>query len=716
MEVRATAPPAPPAAHGEPQPWPALREELIIHPAPRSLFGAPTWTLEDPAGRRFFRLGWLEFEVFSRWHLADPARIMGDIAAHTTLRPKAEDIDGIVRFATANNLLEARTAQDTARLVEQRRRAKTSWFKTAMKSYLFFRIPLVRPDAFLTRTWAYVAWMFSRRFCVGLAASALLAVYLIIRQRMQFADSMAALGHWEGWAMVGLALLCSKIIHELGHGYAAKKMGLHVPSMGVALMCFAPVLWTDTTEAWRLRDKAQRLLIGLAGVLAEVTLATAASWAWLLLPPGEPRTAAFILASTTWVMTLMVNANPLMRYDAYYLLSDLWEVPSLQHRAFEVGRWHLRRTLFGLPDPLPEPLPPLWRLRFAAYAYACWVYRFFLFIGIAVLVYHLFFKLLGIVLFAIEIVFFIGLPIGKELRVWWQRRADIWRQARGKLTLGLAGAALCATLWPWSAVAIAPGLLLAEQQTGLHAPMPAIVQHALPGGTKVTAGEVIVTLTSPELAYESAVVEREIALLAARLEAISLNDRLREAFAVDWQNYQGLLHDQWLHQERAQRLLLRAPFDGKLVDVPVWCRAGQWVRPGERLGLLISATPIVAAYVAEMDLDRLRVGDVGVFAPFSPAAPHLAVEVLRIDTAATRELPYPELASRHGGPIGVIARMDKRLMPETAIYKVTCRVLAPEGSFSQSLTGMVSLHGEKRSVFATMLRNALGIVIRESGL
>ena len=706
-----------PAVNTSPKPlqWAPLREELKIRQAASGLFGAPMWTLEDPVAHRFFRLGWLEFEVFSRWDMADLEAIARSIAADTTLQPSADDVSKVLSFAIQHNLVQVQGTEGIARLCEQKTRAKVSWFKNAAKSYLFFRIPLVKPDVFLTKSYPLVAWLFTRRLVIVLAFAALLSLYFIIRQWAQFTDSLAALGDWAGWAMVGLALVFSKITHELGHGYAAKRMNLHVPAMGVALMCFSPVMWTDTTAAWRLQDKKDRLLIGIAGVTAEIILATAASWAWLLLPPGTLRTAAFILASSTWVMTLMVNANPLMRYDAYYLLSDFWEAASLQPRSFALARWFLRRVLFGLCDPPPEFLPSLWQMRFIIYAYICWIYRFFLFLGIAFLVYCLFFKLLGIVLALTEIVFFIGLPVYKELHVWWTRRADIWSASRGRFAICILVLLFLGAILPWSGTVVAHGLLIAERQTGIHAPQAAIVATAAANLRKVTAGEVVLALHSPELEKESTTIGLEVGLMEARLANMSLDVASRTDFTINWQEYQGLLQDQAIYAQRQDQLAIKAPFAGTLVDVSPWHGTEQWVTPKERIGVLISDARVVAVYVNERDLARLAVGDKGFFEPEGQWTARISLEVIAIDAAAVTELQYPELASSHGGPIGVLFRSDRRLVPENAVYKILCRAHEQDMPI-QSLVGVASLRGKPKSILAVVWQNFLGIIIRESGL
>ena len=139
----------------------------------------------------------------------------------------------------------------------------------------------------------------------------------------------------------------------------------------------------------------------------------------MFLPDGPLRTGVFVLATTSLIMGLLLNLNPFMRFDGYHILSDAVGVPNLQTRAMAVGRWLLREILFGVGAPCPEPGPRSAVLAFAFYAWAIWIYRLVLFLGIALLVYHFAFKALGIVLFLIEIVWFILCPSSRNGRRWW---------------------------------------------------------------------------------------------------------------------------------------------------------------------------------------------------------------------------------------------------------------------------------------------------------
>ena len=154
-------------------------------------------------------------------------------------------------------------------------------------------------------------------------------------------------------------------------------------------------MYTDTTDAWRLRNHKERLLINFAGILTELHLALIATFIWGILPEGGMKSVMFFIATTSWISSLLINVSPFMRFDGYYVFADWLKAENLQPRSFALARWQVRDTLFGLNHSPPEELNPSRRWLFIIYAWSTWIYRFFLFIGIALLVYHFAFKFLN---------------------------------------------------------------------------------------------------------------------------------------------------------------------------------------------------------------------------------------------------------------------------------------------------------------------------------
>ncbi len=714
---------------------PALREELLLHRAPPSHDGAPAWTLEDPGRGRFFQIGWDEAEMLARWDLGDPVRIARDIGAATTLRLAADDIGRFAGFLEASSLTRASGAGARQRyLREAKAGGHGHWGSAAIRHYLFFRLPLLRPDAFLQATLPLLRRTVLTRRCARLTiAAGALGLLLATRQWDRFVHGFLYFFTLEGAALAALTVGLTKIVHELGHAYAAKWHGCRVSTMGVAFMVLWPVLYTDASGAWRLGSRRQRMAIGGAGMLAELALSAWATLAWSFLPDGMLRSAAFILATTTWLLTLAVNLNPLMRFDGYFLLADALNVPNLQQRAFALGRWKLREWLFGLGDARPEVFAP-WRERtLLAYAFCVWIYRFFLFLGIAVLVYHMAFKLLGIILFIIEIVTFVLKPIYNELQAW---RARLLKDPAARATprARLSGMVLIALLLlaavPWRTRVQAPALLRASQQWQLVAPGGAqITALAIAPGQQVRAGQPLLTLEAPELEQELAALAQRIRVLEWQLSFQSMERSSMAGAPVARRELDAAQQRHSLLSRQRRQLTMTAPFNATVADLAAPLAKGEWVAAGEWLGTLAApGQALVEAYVSEQDLRRLRHGSSARFLAEDVSLPARALTVVEIAPAASRRLAAgAELASPNGGAIAATAspahdgeqgQGHRAWVPEQAVYRVLLKPRAgdePALARLQVLRGSVTIDGEAESLLLRAWRQVAAVAIRESG-
>lgn len=696
--------------------YPPLRDELVLERGPTLRGGAPSWTLYDPVINRFYRIGWLEFEILCRWHLRAPAEIAGRIARETTLPATEADVEQFARFLMGANLLRAVGAEGTSRLMARKAAAKLGWFTWLLHHYLFIRIPLVRPDRALTAVLPWLGWVYSKTFLAVTVLAGVLGLYLALRQWDVFSSSLPWFFSLEGAALAGAALLASKLLHELGHGLTAKKFGCRVPSMGVALLVMAPVLYTDTSAAWRLRERGKRLAIGSAGVAAECALAAYALLMWSFLPEGLLRSVVFVWATTTWVLTLLINMSPFMRFDGYYLFSDLIDVPNLQDRSFALTRHRIREILFGLGEPPPEAWSwPMQRL-LVAYAIATWVYRFVLFLGIAVLVYHMFFKVLGILLFAVEMWWFIARPIVRELMEWAKRRRGKPLNARTLVTFTVAGVIVAALLFPWRTAIHAPAIIAAETRVQMFAQVPGrVVEVRVKPGDRVTAGQVLMSFASPDIAYKRTQAQRKVESLTAQIAAAAQDAELRAKAQLLARDLQGAQAELAAAQVEQDRLVIRAPIAGTVVELAEPLGRGEWVKAGELVGVVADLSHTrIDAYVTEADLDRVTLNADAVFVPNDLTTARVAARVKVIDTTAVRTLSDPELASSNGGAIATRPGPNETQIPELPVYRVT---LTPTDAIAPRRieSGTAILEGRSASIAVQAWRRVVSVLVRESG-
>jgi len=689
---------------------PPLREEISLHPGPTAANGWPTWILRDPVRNRFFKLDWPGFEILSRWHLGEFAGIAAAVRAETTLHLDTEDVASVAEGLAASHLLKG----DTKRLLAAHEAGRHGWFHWLLHHYLFFRIPLVRPDRFLTRTAPYMGWAASARFRLATILALLAGLAMLVREWDKFAATFLDTFTLSGAATYGVALSAAKIIHELAHAYTAKRLGCRVPSMGVAFLVLMPVLYTDVNESWLLPRRRDRLMVGAAGVLSELTLAAWATLVWGLLPDGTLKQAAFVLATTTWISSVLINLSPFMRFDGYFLVMDALDMPNLHPRSFAIARWKLREWLFRLEEPAPEPFGKRQERALTAFAWAVWIYRLILFLGIAVLVYHFFIKLVGVLLFAVEIGWFVVKPIWGEVREWKKRGAVIRASRRTRLSLGLTGAVLLLALVPWQSSVTAPALLLAGEHRPLYAPAAAEVVEVLAHtGETVEAGAVLYRLTSSDVTHRRAQAERKIAVLFQELGAIGFDPSFQARAQSLREELQGAVAERLAAEREAERLVVMAPIAGTIADLLPDVKPGQWISPKDKLASVLGGNAAVVAYVAEGDIDRLSEGAAARFVPTAPGRASIAATVTTIERIAIRHLDALSLSSPAGGPIAVRPG-DRTLTPEAALYRV--RLSTGENLPDRELTGTVHLDAAGASLIGGLWRTVINQLVRESGL
>jgi putative peptide zinc metalloprotease protein len=695
---------------------PALREDLRIAPAAPGADGAPAWTIHDPAAHRFFRIGWLEFELLSRWREGGTAEgLLARLRAETPLRPRTDQLAALTTFLRTQQLLRADSPADTARLVKVAEAGRSSTLTWLLHHYLFFRVPLLRPSDWLARTLPAVRWLGSPAFAAATMLAALAGVLLAAREWDVFTHSLRdtlSPASLVGWAV---ALLVAKSLHELGHAYAATRYGLRVPQMGVAFIVMWPMLYTDTGEAWKLADRRQRLRVAGAGIAVEFALAAWATLAWSLVDDGELKSALFFLATTSWVLTLAINASPFMRFDGYFLLSDALDLPNLHERAGALARAWLRRTLLGWREPDPEVLAPRLRRGLVAFALVTWVYRLVVFIAIALAVYHFFFKVLGVLLFVVEIGWFVARPVITELRVWHARRGETRasRRVAGLLLLIGAGTAIA---WPWAMPVRAEGWLHAERQQLVYSPLPARVTMLREPGP-VRAGELIVRLDSPDLRSRAAQSAVSAGTLATQLDRSVGRGDGAERRTILAEQLAGARAEQLAQRAELRKLELRAPFDGVLGDPDPLVQPGAWVNESQPLAMLHAPDAwVVDAMVDQRAIERLEEGAIARFHRRGRWEAPIAGRVVAIDTSRVQSLPHPMLSAEHGGRLPTVRQPGGQLVPRDGVYRVRIRLDPPPGVTIDAVAlGTAVIEAAPRSLLVGWSSAVTAVLVRESG-
>jgi putative peptide zinc metalloprotease protein len=692
---------------------PALREELRLNTGALERDGSPTWIIHDPPANRFYRIGWLEFEVLSRW-LQPVEKILRQIADETTLRPTVADLERVVRFLQSHNLLRDPSPGGSTFLRMNAVQHDATLAKRLLHNYLFFRIPLLRPDRFLDRLYPVASPLLSWPAAIVVALVGLLGLFLAIRQWDSFVSAFINTLTPSGFLGYTLALITAKCLHELGHALMAKRLGVRIPRMGVAFLVMFPVLYIDTNESWYLTDNRQRLLIAAGGLLAEGALASVALLLWGLTADGPLRDAWYFIAVVSVFRSLLVNSSPFLRFDGYYLLSDFLDMPNLQQRAFALTCCHIRRLLFATGEDFPEHFSPRRTVLLVSYSIATWLYRLVVFLGIAFAVYRFFFKPLGIFLMLVEICYFIFLPIAREVSRWRKAVPMLSRKRRQGFilaTLLLAGVLFL----PFRTTVRAPALLTAAEKRQIFSPFSARVDQAVADGAVVRRGALLFKLTADEALFRAAQAGEQAAELRDRVKRFSVSDKGREQVAAWRAEAEERELDSAAQRSDLRRLAVRAEFDGVMLDVDDGIRPGVYVSRNDQLGVLVNpSSAMVEAFIPEEAMARLHIGGQATFFAAAPGGETVRGKIAAIDLNRVTAVPTAALADKHGGEIATRPTNERHLVPAASLYRVR---ITPDktAAVKRMQIGYACIEVDRRSLAGHLFRQALSVLVRESG-
>jgi putative peptide zinc metalloprotease protein len=633
---------------------PRLRRDLEIEGAGTDDNGFPRIVITDRIRGTYFQLSWPHSAVVMAWKgMRSPAELLETLRRDYAASLAPEQLAELVQFLQTHQLTETDETGGWARYNAKAQAGRHSLLMSVVHNYLFFRIPLLRPQKALEAILPVFRPVYGRKFWLFLAVVALIGLYFALRQWTEIQAAFTDALKMQNLAVYAVVLLGLKAIHELGHGLTTVRYGCRVPSMGLAFMLGTPVLYTDTTDSWRLSQRSQRLAIVFAGVGAEMIVAALAVIIWPFLPEGAARQVCFAIVTSALVGTFAVNLNPFMRYDGYFALSDFLRIPNLQARAFDLALWRMRELLFATGRAPPELLARRMHNTLIVYAVLTAIYRIGLYMGIAAVVYHIGSKILGLILGLFEVVIFMAMPIWRELKVWWQMRDEIRAVRRVRWSACAAGAALLVLVTPWMSVVEVPAILQARHDEPLHLPAPARLQAVLVSeGQRVAAGDLLFTATSPDLEQQLARAQAELSTLKIRADRLHASEKERFERTVIENKLQKAREKVHSARNLIDQLQVRAPVSGSVVDIDPELSPGSWQNTKRPLARIVSTELAYSrGLVDDGDLERLTLGAKATFIPEDLSHPARPVRLARIAPASNSRLFDPFLAEKHGGHV-----------------------------------------------------------------
>ncbi len=652
---------------------PRLRSHVNIH---RHHYRGQLWyVLQDKVGatyHRFSPAAWHiiglmngERKVQSIWEAGNNR--LGDDA------PTQEEIIDILGRLHQADVLQCDVTPDSEELFRRHRRQQGARWKQRLWSPLSLRFPLLDPDRALDRWLPLVAPAFT---LVGLLVW-LVAVGLAAVATTSHWDALLAYGSDHALSAYNLLLLwlafpLVKALHELGHAFATKRWGGEVHEMGIMLLVLMPVPYVDSSSAWVFREKHRRLLVGAAGMMVELLLAAIALWLWLRVEDGLVRQLAFNIMLIGGISTLMFNANPLLRFDGYYMLSDALDIPNLSSRANQHLKHLAQRYLLGM-DTSQSPASARGEAGwFTGYGIAAFFYRLAILFIIAVFIASEY-PLLGVLLAGWAILTQILVPVLKGIG-FVLRNPHVQRRplrATGTSALLLAGILLGVFFLPLPLWTQAQGVVWLPEQAQVRTGTEGSVTRLLvTPGSRVQRGEALLETSDPFLQARIKVREAELREAQARLTAEQHTDRSRaEVLKQELATAQASLARV---RERSAQQVVRSPADGIAVipgseDLP-----GRFLKQGEVVAYITDPDQLTVRVVVEQadaGLVRQRTRGVAVRLAQHPGERYDA-SVKRQVPAASNRLPNRALGSLGGGRFTVDPADEEGLTTYEKVFQL----------------------------------------------
>ncbi|MCE9546681.1 MAG: biotin/lipoyl-binding protein [Planctomycetia bacterium] len=613
----------------------ALRTRLDLVARRNQYQGDVAWIVKDPLALSYFRF---REEEYALLQLIDGHSSLAEIKQRFEAQfvPRRISVEEIARFA-GNLYRSGLVVADMPGQAEQLRKrqdetTRRRWL-TAFGNILSIRVPLLDPDRLLEGLHRLVGWFFSP---LAVAASVMLMLSAVMLVAMRFDLFMARMPAFhqffarENWIYLALALAATKVLHEFGHGLACKHFGGECHEMGAMLLIFTPCLYCNVSDSWLLKSKWQRAAVGAAGMYVELVLASIATFLWWASVPGMLNQLCLCVMFISSVSTLMFNANPLLRYDGYYILADVLEIPNLRQKATSVLQRALATWCLGLEAP-DDPLLPQRRLGyFALYAVAAAVYGWVVTISILWFLNKVFrpygLQVVGQALAMVAVGSMLIMPLwrlAQYLRVPGRIQQVKTRNAVITLsTLGAVGLGVLLIPLPQSVhctVEIQP-----RDAANVYAEVPGALERIhVAAGQTVKKGDLLGELSNPDVMLEEARLAGQEAEATARLASLDTQrhtqtdagNEARGLFQQVKQSLESVRAQHQLRQRDVERLKLVATVDGTVLPPPAVTaspaadgRLPAWSgSPLEErnLGAVLGATPDRALFCRIGDPHRL---------------------------------------------------------------------------------------------------------------
>lgn len=659
---------------------PRLRAHVRLH---RQVYRDDVWyVVQDNQSGRFHRLTQDTYVILS---MMDGKHSVEEIWSKSiqilgARQPSQDELISLLTFLHNGDLLLSGKNPDLDELNQRSARMKRMQVMSRIKNPMALRFSLFDPNRFLDLTIPFTRWMFSWKGALAWTILILWGVIVAVQNISEMSDSVLehVLTTNNLFLLAGIYPVM-KGLHELGHAYAVKRWGGEVHEIGIMLLVFVPAPYVDASASIAFTNKWQRALVSAAGIAVEMALAAVAVLIWSVSEPGQIRAAALNVAFIGSVSTLLFNGNPLLRFDGYYVLSDIIESPNLGKRSNDYFFYLIKRYVFRIEN-LKKPVVALgeepWLI---GYSIGSFIYRMIVMIGIALYIAGKFF-FIGVGLALISVFGAVVVPFLKGIKFLVQDPA-----LKGRRTKALALSASAMTILfillfaiPMPYYTVATGVLwVDEDEATVRAGSDGFIDVLhFDRPSAVTKDTVLIEMVDPVLLAEAELSKRKIAELNIKEAAADVSD-LVEAALVREKQVQENAHLSEL-EERIRKLQVKAKHDGVFTSTSMTDYENRYRKRGELLGYLVRPQDrIVRLIVPQTQIEPVREQTESISVRLSDDfKSQFEGRLLREQPGAVTRLPSASLSSLNGGPVATDPADPEALKPLETVYELQLSINA----------------------------------------
>lgn len=660
-----------------------LRPDLIIQP--QFYEGMTHYVIKDPIALKYFRF---KAEEYFLLQMLDGKHTLIDIkrAFEAKYRPQTISIEDLTRFAA--QLHEAGIglidSPDQAKALIRRRR-KRQWRKVlqAFASVLYIKVPLFDPERLLNWMLPYFRWLYSTWFNIFSVTMMLSAILLVISQWDTFVARLPDYESFFNWRTIvyfWCSLAIVKVIHEFGHGLTAKYFGGEVHEMGMLMLVLTPCLYCDVTDSWLLPNKWHRIWISAAGIYVECFLASIATFVWWNTEPGLLNSLCLATMFICSVNTILFNANPLLRYDGYYVMSDWLEIPNLRIKSTQFFTYLIQDKVLGLEVPVQSYLPKARRSLFVTYAVTSYLYRWVVIFSITLFLYGLLkpYKLgsISAMLAIASVVPMLIIPLYKSIKFIRTpgRMRKVKKARAASYAIGLVTVVALILMIPTPLRVQGTLVLMVAKPEKVYAEVPGrLTDLKVRDGEWVKAGTLIASLSNYEKMIERSdlQMQHDVNIVKASYYSRSSDNASRGLSRVHMNMAHDLEPTLTKVNEQIAKLNLTAPRDGMVMGVPHRETVGSWIQPDKPFCEVGDPRRLEAHLIMDQgDIDLVKVGRKSWVKIYGESELTWTRRVSEVATRNREEVP-PELSNLAGGEIAT--KPDQKtgqIKPLSSVYEV----------------------------------------------